>query len=98
LAISLHYVLDCVVEYFDDESPAAGENGNQSKLYTWTQENDNITIVFPLTEGIKKDDILFEIKTKCIKVGLKNGETLLEGDLFGDVEADSCTWTIETER
>ena len=93
--------LDCVVEAFEDTSAAAPENGSQSKSkkdYTWTQENDNVTIVFPLADRVKKGDILFEIKTKWIKLGLKNGETLLEGELFGDVEADSCAWTIETQR
>ena len=104
LWVKLYYFCDflvCAVEGFDDASSEAPENGNQSKSrkdYTWTQENDNVTVVFPLPDGVKKNDILFEIKTKWMKLGLKNGETLLEGDLFGDVEADSCTWTIETQR
>jgi hypothetical protein len=57
--------------------------------------------VFPLPEGAKKDDLSYQIDTRHIKVGLINGETFLEGDLFGDVEMKKCavTWkSIETQR
>ena len=64
----------------------------------WTQDNDAVTILFPLPAGINKDDILFEVKTKYIKLGLKDRKTLLDGDLFGVVESDSCTWTVESQR
>jgi hypothetical protein len=51
-----------------------------------------------LPDSIGKDDILFEIKTKQMKLELKNREILLKGELFANVIADSCTWTIETQR
>ena len=57
--------------------------------------------MFPLPEGAKKDDLSYQIDTRHIKVGLINGETFLEGDLFGDVEMKKCavTWkSIETQR
>ena len=30
-----------------------------------------------------------------MELGVKNGETLLKGDLHSCVEPDSCTWTVE---
>lgn len=97
----LYTLLDCPVQSFENVNTDIPENGDElkpNKVYNWTQESDKVTMAFPLPEGVKKDDILFEVQTKRLKISLRNGETLLEGELFATVQSDACTWTIEAQR
>ena len=73
------------------------ESTNNMK-YTWSQDKDSVTILFTLEKDVEKNDITFDVKKKFIKAYVKNGDSLLEGELFGYVEADACTWTYEGHK
>lgn len=75
-----------------------GEEIKPKKEYAWTQDQEQITILYPLPEGIGKHDILFSVKTDRLKVSLKNGQVLLDGELFAPVERDACTWLIDNKK
>lgn len=88
-------------ESYDEVKPASkktNEEAKPKKEYVWTQDREQITISYPIPEGVGKNDILFTIKTHSLKVNLKNGQTLLEGELFAPVESDSCTWLLDQKR
>lgn len=86
---------------YEDIKPVSKEPDEVAKTnkeYAWTQDGGQITILYPLPAGMGKHDILFSVKTHSLKVSLKNGQTLLDGELYAPVESDSCTWIIEKQR
>uniref|UniRef100_A0A914YVP7 NudC domain-containing protein 1 n=1 Tax=Panagrolaimus superbus TaxID=310955 RepID=A0A914YVP7_9BILA len=63
-------------------------------IYTWSQSHDEITITFNLNALTAKDDIKVTFQINHISVANKDLK-LLEGNLFGEIVPDECTWTIQ---
>ena len=85
-----------------------GENGiaKSEDGYTWTQTEEEIEIIIPLTS---KNDAKAALNTKEVKAaGLKvnyfpkrmkvefRGDILLALDYFANVDPDGCTWTLDS--
>ena len=66
--------------------------------YTWNQTSDDISAQFTLPPGVGKADVTYRVTGGTVELGLKNGETLLKGDLHSRVETDACTWTLQDQR
>jgi hypothetical protein len=62
--------------------------------YTWMQDSDSVTISFRLPAGVGKEDLGFQLKSNSVEITLKDGTTLLTGDLHGTVSVDGSTWII----
>lgn len=74
--------------------PNKGHGGDHEK-YTWTQQLTELEIEIPFPEGTKSKDVHVDIQKRSLKVGLKNAEPILSGDLFNEVKPDECSWTID---
>ena len=66
--------------------------------YSWSQGHGDVTVVFELPEGTKKEDIICVIKVDHMKIVISDGTTLLNGLLFAKVDTDGSTWTLEGRR
>ncbi|KAG4074333.1 hypothetical protein HA402_008742 [Bradysia odoriphaga] len=76
------------------QNPAPEE---KSIPFTWTQLDDDIFIKFNLTTVQQKCDFKVTSKDQWINVTYQN-ESLLEGKLFGEIDSDLTTWSMESER
>lgn len=74
--------------------PNKGHGGNHEK-YSWTQQLSELEIEIPFPDGTKSRDVCVDIQKKNLKVGLKNGEPILQGELFKEVKPDECSWTFD---
>ena len=79
------------------EDPEAERPDIELKKYTWSQTQDDITLQFTIPEGVRKADIDFQLSHRKLRVGIKNGVTLLTGELYSGVDPDGCTWTLDVE-
>ncbi|XP_078338907.1 nudC domain-containing protein 1-like isoform X2 [Crassostrea virginica] len=84
-----------------DEEPmetASNEQDKKEPEYTWSQNTEEITALFTLPSGLTKADIYYTLSHDYIDFGIKNGKHLLKGQLYGDVEVETSTWTIQNQR
>lgn len=73
---------------YDDNDPA----------YTWTQTDDDVTIVIPIPPDVSKTDIHCVIATDSLVVGLTDGTTYIRGRLSGRVDPNGSIWTIDKDK
>lgn len=67
--------------------------------YTWTQNEEEVTVWFKLGPDIRKANISCEISTKHLELKILDSESpLLSGDLVHAVKGDESTWLINDER
>lgn len=85
----------------DDENsgkikPNAG-NGADMDNYSWVQTLQDLSISVNVPAGTKGKDVTVNIARSKLKVAAKGLEepVVFEGQMFGDVLVDDCTWTIE---
>jgi hypothetical protein len=64
--------------------------------YKWKQTDEEVEITGRLPDGTNKKDIKVDFRPKLCKVSVK-GELLFGGPLGGSVEADECTWTLDSD-
>ena len=70
------------------------KNSQQSKKYTWSYSEDEVTIVVPLREGVTKSDIKVTLDgDQKLQVKVL-GEEIINGTLFQEVEPEEMTYTI----
>lgn len=86
----------------NDEAPTSQQNNDPTPEekpipFTWTQLDDDISIKFALTPVQQKCDFKVSTKDQWIHVTYQN-ESLLEGKLFGEIDSDLTTWSMESER
>ena len=87
---------------FDSENPVEDPMETETpetdiKKYTWGQTQDDVTIQFTIPDGVRKADIDFQLSFRKMSVGIKNGPSLLSGELYSGVDVDGCTWTLDAE-
>lgn len=63
--------------------------------YTWTQDDEEVTVTFKLSPEMQKDDVCCTIQAKRLDLRIQNSQTvLLSGDFVNSVKADESTWLI----
>lgn len=63
--------------------------------YTWTQDDEEVTVTFKLSPETQKDDICCTIEAKRLDLRIQSSQTvLLSGDFVNSVKADESTWLI----
>ncbi|KAI8504358.1 NudC domain-containing protein 1 [Branchiostoma belcheri] len=82
------------VEMEEDSSNGESEAAKQP-AYIWGQTTEDVSVKFTVDEGTTKSDIELILETKRIKLGVKNREPLLDGELCGAVDVEACTWTLD---
>jgi len=63
-------------------------------LFAWSQTHEDVSIAFHVPETITKADIVFSLAGQTIKIGTKDGDWLLNGELHGPIDRDGCAWTL----
>lgn len=81
----------------DDEEngPPLIGNGGQTDKYVWTQTLQEAQVNFAVPEGTKSRQIDVEIRAGKLRVGLRGGETFVNGSLYKKVKVDDSFWTLE---
>ena len=69
-------------------------NGLELEKYKWTQNHKDITIIIPITENISRKDITIKFNHNNLYVNIL-GCVIINGDLFGNVITDNCTWIMD---
>ncbi|KAL0270912.1 UNVERIFIED_CONTAM: hypothetical protein PYX00_008182 [Menopon gallinae] len=72
------------------------ETGSEPKLYSWSQNEEEITIWVP-TDDIKKHDLNINVDEKTLEVKIK-GEVVIAGDFFNRIDKDLTSWSIEKDK
>ena len=84
----------------NDLQPAkAGEDGTvaQESNFTWTQQDDEVEIVFPFEIDLDKKKLKVLFLPRSVKI-VYEGSTFLEIRLYGKVDVDGCVWTMDGKR
>lgn len=71
------------------------ENGGTTDKYTWTQTLQEVTVNIFIPANIKANMLDVQFKKKTGKVGIKRGESIIEGEWGGEILVDDAIWTIE---
>uniref|UniRef100_A0A1B0AX37 NudC domain-containing protein 1 n=1 Tax=Glossina palpalis gambiensis TaxID=67801 RepID=A0A1B0AX37_9MUSC len=67
---------------------------DEIKAFTWSQTDDDIIVKFSIKPNKDKND--YNVKCTANEITVKcNDEILLEQQLFGKIDQDLTTWTIE---
>jgi len=56
------------------------QNGGSAPRYVWTQKLEDLQMSIPVNEKFKGKDIVIKYKSKSLFVGIKNGETIIDGE------------------
>ncbi|CEG48892.1 Nuclear distribution protein NUDC [Plasmopara halstedii] len=79
----------------EDSGPPLVGNGGQTDKYVWTQTLQEAQVNFAVPEGTKSRQIDVDIRAKKLRVGLRGGETFVDGSLYNKVKVDDSFWTLE---
>uniref|UniRef100_A0A914Y5J5 Nuclear migration protein nudC n=1 Tax=Panagrolaimus superbus TaxID=310955 RepID=A0A914Y5J5_9BILA len=79
--------------------PNAG-NGYDHDHYQWTQTLSDIEIRIPMKVNfpLKSADIVYDIKKRHLRCGLKGHAPILDGEFIEDIKTDSANWVIEDRK
>ncbi|EEH41625.1 nuclear movement protein nudC [Paracoccidioides lutzii Pb01] len=73
------------------------EAAEQATLpYKWTQTIKDADVTIPVDANIKAKDLRVELTKAKIFVGIKGGETFIDGAFPQPIHVDESTWTLET--
>ncbi|OWZ21512.1 Nuclear migration protein nudC [Phytophthora megakarya] len=79
----------------EDDGPPPVGNGGQTDKYVWTQTLQEAQVNFAVPEGTKSRQVDVEIRAGKLRVGLRGGETFVDGPLHKKVKVDDSFWTLE---
>merc|ERR1712196_54081 len=71
--------------------------GGKTDRYTWTQNNHEVEMRFPVNSGTTTKDIQYKIRADYIELVIK-GEPMLKGALYARVVVDDCIWTFDHDE
>jgi hypothetical protein len=66
-------------EEYKGEKPNSG-NGGSAPRYVWTQKLEDLQLNIPVDQRYKGKDLDIKYKARTLFVGIKNGETIIEGE------------------
>lgn len=93
---AIYVVTDSGCQFtMNSDCPVKADDNIQKilKTYQWTQNVEEITIKFPLSENIDKQSI--NIITKPTEIEIKcNENKLLNGQLYHRIDTELTTWTV----
>ncbi|XP_060596729.1 nudC domain-containing protein 1-like isoform X1 [Ruditapes philippinarum] len=92
------FTQDSELPVVSDEEKEEENSGPRPPDYTWHQTAEDLSVQFTVAEGVTKGDIYLTMSFNRIDFGLKNKSALLKGNLCGEIDTESCTWTIEGRR
>mmetsp|Transcript_77434 Transcript_77434/g.250554 ORF Transcript_77434/g.250554 Transcript_77434/m.250554 type:complete len:340 (-) Transcript_77434:22-1041(-) len=75
------------------EPPPEGNGGTTDK-YTWTQTLGALELFVPVRPGLKAKQIVCDIGSDSLKVGVKGEPMILEGKFHAKIKPDDCMWTL----
>jgi len=79
----------------EDKTPPPPGNGGKTDRYTWTQTLSELSVVIELPKGTITKQLVVEMKNKRLKVAIKGGAVLVDGELYARVVVDDSCWTLE---
>ena len=74
---------------------ALAGNGSQTDKYVWTQTLQEAQVTFAVPEGTKSRQVDVDLRAGKLKVGLRGGETFVDGPLYRKIKVDDSFWTLE---
>merc|ERR1712070_799534 len=78
----------------DSKEPPPAGNGGTTDKYTWTQTLQALEVFVNIKPGTKAKQIICDIGTDTLKVGIKGEPLLISGKLHSKVKPDDCMWTL----
>jgi len=82
-----------------EKAAAEKEAAEQAALpYQWKQTIAEVDITVPVPQGTRARDLVVEIKSESLKVGLKGQEPILEGKFPKRTVLDESTWSLEDQK
>mmetsp|Transcript_61518 Transcript_61518/g.133125 ORF Transcript_61518/g.133125 Transcript_61518/m.133125 type:complete len:337 (+) Transcript_61518:47-1057(+) len=78
----------------ESKDPPPVGNGGKTDKYWWTQTLSALEVYVPVRPGVKAKQIICDIGTETLKVGLKGEALILEGKMHSKVKPDDCMWTL----
>ena len=66
--------------------------------YTWSQDGEDVHMQFTVPAGIARADVFLNLQADHVEFGVKNGLTMLKGQVHDRVDVDASTWTIDGQR
>ena len=72
------------------------DNGYNFDNYIWTQTAKDVSLYFKISNNVKSKDISVELHPNTISIKIK-GIVVLEGELFGIIKVENCTWLINSD-
>jgi len=78
----------------DDKVPPPLGNGGKTDKYTWTQTLSALEVYVHVRPGVKAKQIVCDIGTDGLKVGIKGEELIVNGKMHAKVKPDDCMWTL----
>ncbi|CAI5709250.1 unnamed protein product [Hyaloperonospora brassicae] len=79
----------------DESGPPPAGNGGKTDKYVWTQTLQEAQVNFAVPEGTKARQVDVEIRAEKLRVGLRGGDTFVDGPLYSKVKVDDSFWTVE---
>ncbi|KAJ8303567.1 hypothetical protein KUTeg_019963 [Tegillarca granosa] len=87
-----NFVSDSLKPVIDTEEAENGDSTEIGPEYTWNQTQTVIHAQFTVPPNVTKADVSLATGYDKIDLGLKNGKTLLEGQLFGRIDPNE--WDV----
>ncbi|KAH7491589.1 hypothetical protein KRP22_002943 [Phytophthora ramorum] len=78
-----------------DNGPPLVGNGGKTDKYVWTQTLQEAQVNFAVPTGTKSRQVDVDIRAGKLRVGLRGGETFVDGPLYNKVKVDDSFWTLE---
>eukprot|EP00440_Ansanella_granifera_P072196 gb/GFBE01078344.1/.p1 GENE.gb/GFBE01078344.1/~~gb/GFBE01078344.1/.p1 ORF type:complete len:329 (+),score=154.21 gb/GFBE01078344.1/:1-987(+) len=78
----------------DSKEPPPPGNGGTTDKYTWTQTLSALEVFVHVPPGVKAKQIVCDIGSDTLKLGLKGEPLILNGKLHAKVKPDDCMWTL----
>ena len=93
------FSLDTVNEIIEEAVVPEIENlqvDETESSFKWMQDGEDITVNFNTIPDVTKD--MFKVKCESNRVEVTvNGKTLMNSDLFGEIETDLTTWSLQND-
>ncbi|XP_075681935.1 nudC domain-containing protein 1 [Rhinoderma darwinii] len=81
------------------EEESMEKEEKKEPLYIWQQTTEDVTLTFPLPDGIsKKEHIKIHFSPNHISMSLKEQDPFLKGQLHSVIDHESSTWILKDER
>jgi len=78
----------------DSKEPPPLGNGGKTDKYVWTQTLSALEVYVDVRPGVKAKQIVCDIGSETLKVGIKGEPLILDGKMHSKVKPDDCMWTL----